>query len=804
MSSDTRRHRVVGVARRPLLILWWLLVVVVVPRPAVGQVRIPSSAQLAGDVKDSTGAPLEGVTATLRGPNDRSASTRSDGHFFFEGLPDGDYTLKLARSGFATTTRTVHLTPGQAATVTVLMAVEFLEAVTITADRTGEQDVQATPLAVTVLPADELERLGAHTVADIGGLAPSVTFSQNSDFSQLTIRGIGSNTVFAGTDPSSAVYVDGVYIARPVGVVTEFLDLDRVEVLRGPQGTLYGRNAVGGALNLITRDPSSVFDVAARVATGDFGALRGEARVGGRLFSDNVTGTAAVLRGVRRGFVRDLDHTDHPLGGEDVTATRGKVRVAFDERTSLLVAADTSRQDPTPLTYAKVLAVKPGFQVDNPADLHEVRTSTPAASRNLQYGVSARLTSKLTPSLALSSLTAFRKLDYNVINDADITELDLTSVDLHEFQHQVSEEVTLSQEAGKLTWIGGLFLFSERDHQPTSIRLPAQGLGNILDPEVTADSAAGFGQATRTLTRRLSVNAGLRYSSERKTIDNSGSLYVLDQPDSVVAGSAYAYEDAISYRAWTPKVGVELRAGDGTLVYGSATRGFKSGGFNFSSKAAGLGYAPEWAWSYEGGLKARIAGGRTRVNLAVFHTDYTDLQVQTAIRPGVLDISNAAAATIDGVEAESVAQLASKWQAGGHLAWLQATYDRYVAVGTGGVTGDAAGHRLNNAPEWSGRAWLEWRSQLGAISTLSLRADSRWQSTVFFTPFNDTIQRQRPYGLLDISAEFRPHRSWAVSAYVRNLTNTDFITGTFSSPIPAIGGRPGYSRQAGIQLALER
>ena len=264
-----------------------------------------------------------------------------------------------------------------------------------------------------------------------------------------------------------------------------------------------------------------------------------------------------------------------------------------------------------------------------------------------------------------------------------------------------------------------------------------------------------------------------------------------DQPQLLVPGSAYAYTDAISHTAWTPKLGLELQAGRTLLAYGSATRGFKSGGFNFSSREAGLGYAPESAWSYEGGLKASL--GRARLTVAAFQTDYRDLQVQTAIRPGVIDISNAAEATIHGVEVEGVTQVTDTWEAGGHFSWLDAIYDRYVAVGVGGITGDAAGHRLNNAPEWSGRVWLEWRRRLGRAGHLAMRADSRWQSTVYFTPFNDDIQRQRPYGLLDVNAQFDSSRWWTVGIYARNVTNEDFITGTFSTPVPAIGGRPGIS-----------
>jgi iron complex outermembrane receptor protein len=176
-----------------------------------------------------------------------------------------------------------------------------------------------------------------------------------------------------------------------------------------------------------------------------------------------------------------------------------------------------------------------------------------------------------------------------------------------------------------------------------------------------------------------------------------------------------------------------------------------------------------------------------------------------SIRPGVIDISNAAHATIRGVELEGATRLGGTIQAGGHLAWLDATYDQYIAVGVGGVTGDVAGNRLSNAPVGSGRLWLQWKAEIGRAGHVSVRADTRWQSTVYFTPFNDDIQRQRAYGLVDAHVEFEPtRRYWSVGVFARNLTAEDYITGTFSSPVPAIGGRPGDSRQVGFVLTLKR
>jgi iron complex outermembrane receptor protein len=532
--------------------------------------------------------------------------------------------------------------------------------------------------------------------------------------------------------------------------------------------------------------------------------MRVDARVSGPLVRDRVLASASILRGYRQGFVRDLTRGQF-LGGEDVTAARGKVLVALTHRSDLLLSTDVTHQDPAPLVYAKVLAVKPGFTVDNPSDLHEVRTSVDAWSRNLHYGTSARYTLRLGSDLTLSSLTAYRSLNYELLVDADITELELTQSNVHEIHHQVSEEVTLSQRRGRVTWLGGLFLFREADAQPTRVPLGGSQRESRLHPEVDATARAVFGQTTIALAPRVSAIAGVRYTRESKDIVNSGGQYPFDTPDVPVPGTAYAYTDRIEHDAWTPRFGIEARPADAVLTYVTAAKGFKSGGFNLTSTQAGRGYAPEWAWSYEAGTKATVFGGRARFNAAVFYSNYTDLQVQTAILPGVIDISNAAAAAIRGVELESEARLSRTLHAGGHIAWLDATYDRYTAVGVGGVPGDVAGRRLTNAPEWSGRAWLEWTPPTGRHGLLTFRADARWQSTVYFTPFNDDIQRQRPYGVIDVAAEFQPGSgSWSVSAFVRNLGAADYITGSFSSPPPAIGGRPGPTRQAGVQLSIRR
>ena len=277
--------------------------------------------------------------------------------------------------------------------------------------------------------------------------------------------------------------------SRPVMVLGDFLDLERVEVLRGPQGTLYGRNAVGGAINLVTKPPTNTLDASARFVAGNLGTFRTEARLSGPIVRDRLLGSAAILRGVRDGFVRDLDHPDHPLGGEDVTAVRSKLHVVFNRRSNLLVSGDLTHQDPIPLTYAKVLAVKPGFQVDNPADLHEVRTSTLAEGRILQFGGTARFTATLPASTTLDEYDSLPEAGIRCRERRRHHRAGPDCRPLARGQHQWSEEVTISQQRAGLSWIAGLFLFKEVDRQPTSITFAEPRLVTFLNPDVAADNA---------------------------------------------------------------------------------------------------------------------------------------------------------------------------------------------------------------------------------------------------------------------------------------------------------------------------
>jgi iron complex outermembrane receptor protein len=375
-----------------------------------------------------------------------------------------------------------------------------------------------------------------------------------------------------------------------------------------------------------------------------------------------------------------------------------------------------------------------------------------------------------------------------------------------DLQRQVSQELTVAQRTPTLAWTAGAFFYDDRDRGRTEITDLVRGVQMRPFSTISANAWALFGQATYSVSSRVSLTGGLRYSDEEKDAQNRGGTYLRGTSTLAIPATFYAFVDRATFRAWTPRASVQVQPSRDTFVYVSAARGFKSGGFNASASERGRAFGPELAWSYEGGVKRTLAGGRARANAAVFYNDYRDLQVLSFVLPGLLDIRNAASATITGVEVEVAAAAWRGLQLAGNVSWLDATYDRFLAVGPGNVTADAAGKRLNNAPAWSGSGSAAYELAAGRTGTASVRGDVSWQSRVFFSPFNDAIESQPAYALVHLRAGFEPrNRRWELAVYARNLRNREYVTGIANAvQLPAIIGRPGEPRQWGTQLTIRR
>jgi iron complex outermembrane recepter protein len=478
----------------------WIIAVVYLccAAPAPAQ----SVLQVSGVIRDSTGAVLPAVAVMVSGDQPTTSQTTfsdSEGRYRIALSTPGRYRLSATLPGFEPYTTHIGLIAPVVHDI-VLIVPGVAERVMVTALRMGETDSNAAPAALSVLSGSAMERMSISSLGGLVGLVPGLMLSESPGGRVLaTIRGIGTNTGVVGSDPSSTIYLDGVYLARAAAATADFLDVERVEVLRGPQGSLYGRNSVGGAINIVTRAPTDTLSADARLSVGADRLLRAEAAVRGPLRRGWLTASAAVLRGVRDGFVSDLGHPDRPLGGDDTWMARAQLRAVMAMRGELLLAADYGQFEGLPLPFAKPVSVRPGFAIDNPESPWSIRTNAPTSAKNLQAGVSARVKWQLRPSLTLTSLSALRRSRDRVVLDRDSTELPIIITDVPDHQRQLSEELTLTSRGRQWSWIAGTFLFDENDTAPVRVTLERPALQLRPSSTIDTSSRAVFGQAVYTV-----------------------------------------------------------------------------------------------------------------------------------------------------------------------------------------------------------------------------------------------------------------------------------------------------------------
>ena len=376
--------------------------------------------QLAGVVRDTSGGLLPGATVTVTGRivvAPRTVVTNDRGRYELDNLPADRYLIEVSLSGFEPRSTAIDI-EAVAATLDLVLTVGF-------APRDGHGDRHEN--GRRRYPGDTHGGHGLPAGRSINwACRPSKAWRascRHSPFrsplglAQVTIRGVGTNVVIAGTDPSSTIHLDGVYLARPSMMFMDFLNVERVEVLRGPQGTLYGRNSVGGTINIVTRQPTNALETSARLTAGNYDKLRAEGAVSGPLIKDKVMGNFAFLRGSHAGFVKDLNHPDHPLGSEDTWAGRGQLRVLFGTHTSCC-CRPTTLDSTGSLRYAKPIVGEAGIHVS---------TAPPACGRSAQRsggreeppgGGSAKLVIQLNDTTTLNSLTAHPTIGVKPVEQA--------------------------------------------------------------------------------------------------------------------------------------------------------------------------------------------------------------------------------------------------------------------------------------------------------------------------------------------------------------------------------------------------
>jgi len=675
--------------------------------------------------------------------------------------------------------------------------------IVVTGTKTGATRLQDTPMAISAYDGAMLERSGVRDLRDLAQMTPNMVISENSSFAQIYIRGVGSNNVFAGSDASSTVHMDGVYLARPASYFNSFLDVERVEVLRGPQGTLYGRNSVGGTVDIISRKPDQQLRGNFNLGYGNYNAVQAAGYISGPLAGD-FSASIAALYTAHDAYVKNINPAGNDIDDDDTKAVRGQIRWnpgGFD----LVVRADYLRQDSAIMSYSKLLELRGGTSRSDTVfgDYGKVANNFPHASEREGWGVMAEASVEISPNLDLKSITAYRESDFAASFDTDASDLDLNRTILREIQSQTSQEFNLTGKFGGLSFVLGAYYFTETIDYPLRVQTIATNTETFSAPHVETDNWAVFGQASYAISDTLTATAGIRYSKENKHFEQDRAVRNIT---TLVPSATQRYIREGDYAAWTPKFGLEFRPRDGLLLYASASRGFKSGGFINSSPSATQGFGPEYLWSYEGGVKTSWLDRRLQANLSVFYYKYTDLQVNFFIVPGQTDIRNAADAHIKGAELEIRAIPVDGLTIEANLSLLDGVYDNFTSAPrrNTALSFDASGQKLSDAPNHTINLAIEKTIPSVAGWRPSVRVDGSFNARRYFTPENTLVESQGPYVLLNASLVISaPDDRFSVSLWGRNLTDREYVTGTASFAAARVAGRTGTPRTYGLRLGYK-
>ena len=704
------------------------------------------------------------------------------------------------------------------------LSAAILEEIVVTAEK-REASVQDTAISITAYSGEELQNLEVRELQSLSAQTPGMAFSRAGGEAQIYLRGVGNNTFGIGVDPSVALHLDGIYLGRAQMGLGQFMDVERIEVLRGPQGTLYGRNATGGTVNIVTRGPTPEWEGYARGYYGNFDRKQGEIAIGGPI--SEAAGVRLAVRGIEDdGFTDDLD----PAGGGDIDdqesiSGRAILEFALNEDATFRFQGDWTEFDSNnrtirPLDETGIAQTLGALPV---ADFDETRNSIPSYLDYETGGITATLEWMLTDNIRLTSVTGYREFEDSFRFNTDGTEMDVTETHFARDTNQISEEIRLSSVGlERLEWLLGYYYYNEEKEE--ALGLPNRKFAAFAGPftpnsfnlfgENETEAHAVFGQASYLVTDQLKITVGGRYSYEKK--DDLGSFTFRLNFDGLLnpgnlTNPAMPRDRTDSWNAFTPKAGLEFRYSDDVLFYFMASRGFKSGGTN-SLSTSPLGFDPEFIWSYEGGMKSEW--GRMRVNAAAFYYDYSDLQVSTFI-DGTVRIDNAAGAEIIGFDLDLTAALSDQliWRLGASV--LDTEYEDFIsAFGSnagGPIVSDLSGNELINAPDLKLSSSVNYNHPFANGAALEFTGQVSYQSKVYFSKENESLMSQDGYALVDARLAYvSPSGKWEIAGLARNLFDEEYFQNTvrftsmndvakdpnnFGHPL----GYPGEGRSYGVQ-----
>ncbi|HKX79030.1 MAG TPA: TonB-dependent receptor [Novosphingobium sp.] len=686
-----------------------------------------------------------------------------------------------------------------------------LQEIIVTAQKRAE-NLQDVPIAVTVIQADTLSASGVSKINELSLVTPGLTMtSSGGGFVLPRIRGIGQSGATLGLENPIAVYIDGVYFASPAGAMFSLNNIAQISVLKGPQGTLFGRNATGGLIQVTTLDPSTEFGGKVAATLANKATYGGTLYVTGGLAPDVAADVAVYYNNQQHGFGRNLVNGKYVNDANDI-AVRSKIKADLSDDTTIKVSADYARSKSAQPVFRAEYGTLPINKRPFTGGKWDIESDAQPLSRTEQAGASLTIEHDFG-GVRLSAISGYRWVSDQVVLDNDglpaPTTIFLpdaqTVVSTIQHERTFSQEVQLSSDnSGPLTWTAGLYYFQLKgDYDPPVVINQLNGAVVLtINSALDTKSYAAYGQATYALSDQFNVTAGLRYTKEkRKAV---GSLGI------VAGGAQVAFipsEGDYSKGEITWRLAADYRPSEEVLAYASYNRGFKSGGFN-PTEIPYNSFEPEKVDAFEVGLKLDVLDRRLRVNPSVFYYKYSNLQA-SIYQGGLLLTQNAASAEIYGMDLDFTAALSDQFTLTGGLSILHARYGLYQnaqlstpdPVNGGNIIsgGDVRGTRITNTPDWTANLGAQYRIPVGS-DEVRLNANYAYNDGFF----NDAENRQHQgsYHLVNASVEYEMDSGFTVSAWAKNIGNVAYAAQLYTSaPADKIRMAPG--RTFGVTVGAE-
>ncbi|MCC6757948.1 MAG: TonB-dependent receptor, partial [Arenimonas sp.] len=644
-------------------------------------------------------------------------------------------------------------------------AAKTLDSVTVTARRRAES-IQDVPVAVSAFSEDDMKDLQATNIDGLQGSVPNMNIVQgrgSSNSVNVFIRGIGQPDALQTFDPGVGMYVDDVYYSRINGALFSLFDVQQVEVLRGPQGTLYGKNSTGGAVKITTKNPFDDEGGAVELTAGNYGRAEGRFYASGKL-NDVVAMSVAAAKITRDGYVENRAGGDD-FNDEDTEALRVKLAFQPTENFNATLIVDHTQQDANlamgrPMADLQQRELNTGglVQVLVPAatgewDYSAETSFAPGRGQSLKHnGVTLAMNWDINDNWQFKSISALRKLKTDSYIDIDGSEYELGDVLVALDQEQKSQEFQLHYDNGSNlhTTFGAYWMQEDVPSYQEAYGddiyvlqgLPTSFLRTIED-DLTTKSKAAFAHINWEFAPTWTLAAGVRWTKDQKEYErttstfwgSTGLVYGL-YPVTILNGTVPFPQVKASWTAVTPSLSLQKAFSDNLMGYVSANRGFKSGGFNGRANSAydvaNAKYDPEFVWTYEAGLKMSSADNRMRGSLAVFKSDYTDFQARVSQDPNTFPVLNAAELDIKGVEFEGLVLLGDSTTLSGQVSWLDAEYAKFEDFRLDptfpGYNPSVNHDHVPFSPEFTARVALQHSFSLANGSTFSVGGDASYRS----------------------------------------------------------------------------